>query len=86
MSEEDSQQDNFEDQFKAFLAQNKIDTSGLAGTKEEGRLLRSAEDQRTVSILKAVNTTCFLYDDSGSTAIPSIATTSIDSRPTRSAP
>ena len=56
MSEDDSQQDNFEDQFKAFLAQNKIDTSALAGTKEEGRLLRNAEDQRTVSILKAVST------------------------------
>ena len=56
MSEEDSQQDtsNFEDQFKSFLAQNKIDTTSLAGTKEESRLIRNAEDQRTIAILKAV--------------------------------
>ena len=58
MSEEDIQEtnsSNFEDQFKQFLAENKIDTSALAGTKDEDKMLREAEDQRTKSILKAVS-------------------------------
>ncbi len=42
MSEDNNQQDNFEDQFKQFLADNKIDTSALSGTKLEGKLVRDA--------------------------------------------
>jgi hypothetical protein len=47
--------DNIEDQFKQFLADNKIDTSALSGTKDEGKLLKDAKDQRTLGILKAVS-------------------------------
>ena len=48
--------DNIEDQFKQFLADNKIDVSALQGTKEENTLLTDAKDQRTIGILKAVST------------------------------
>ena len=54
MSEEEAT-NNVEEQFQKFLADNKIDTSALAGTKEGSRLLSKAKDQRTVAILKAVS-------------------------------
>lgn len=57
MSEEQDQQTpNVEDQFREFLADNRIDVSALAGTKEEARLLTEAKDQRTLGIIKAVST------------------------------
>ena len=53
MSEDQS--DNVEEQFQKFLADNKIDTSALAGTKEGDRLVKDAKTQRNISILKAVS-------------------------------
>jgi hypothetical protein len=50
-----SETPNVEDQFRQFLADNRIDVSALAGTKEEARLLSEAKDQRTLAILKAVS-------------------------------
>ena len=47
--------DNVEDQFKQFLADNKIDVSALKGTKEEQRFFKEVEDQRVVGITKAVS-------------------------------
>ncbi len=46
---------NIEDQFKQFLADNKIDVSALKGTKEEARFFKDVEDQRSIGILKAVS-------------------------------
>ena len=54
MSEEDGAS-NVEEQFQKFLADNKIDTSALAGTKEADRLAKTAKDQRVISILRAVS-------------------------------
>ena len=46
--------ESVEDQFKKFLADNKIDVSALSGTKEEGRFYKDVEDQRALGIVKAV--------------------------------
>ena len=42
-----------EDQFRQFLADNRIDTSALKGTADGDRLVRDVKDQRVISILKA---------------------------------
>ncbi len=47
--------DNTEDQFKKFLADNRIDISALKGTPEEKRFIGEAKDQRNVAIAKAVS-------------------------------
>jgi hypothetical protein len=47
--------ENIEDQFAKFLADNKIDISGLDGTKDKERLLTEAKDQRNLAIIKAVS-------------------------------
>ena len=44
-----------EDQFKQFLAENKIDVSALKGTKEEERFFKDVENQRSLGIVKAVS-------------------------------
>ena len=44
-----------EDQFKQFLADNKIDVSALKGTKEEERFFKDVENQRALGIVKAVS-------------------------------
>ena len=49
--------DSVEDQFKKFLADNKIDVSALSGTKEEARLYKDVEEQRALGIVKAVSST-----------------------------
>ncbi len=36
--------DSVEDQFKRFLADNKIDVSALSGTKEEARFYKDVEE------------------------------------------
>ena len=73
--------DNIEDEFKRFLADNKIDTSALKGTKQENGMLTDAKDQRTIAILKAVSTPAPLPCRDW-TAIRTAATTSTDSDPT----
>jgi hypothetical protein len=40
---------------KQFLADNKIDVSALAGTKEEERFFKDVENQRALGIVKAVS-------------------------------
>lgn len=45
-------EDNIEEQFKQFLAENKIDISSLEGTKEKA--LFNPTEQRNISILRAV--------------------------------
>ena len=47
--------ENIEEQFAQFLQQNKIDISGLEGTKEKEKLLAEAKDQRNLAIVKAVS-------------------------------
>ena len=47
--------DSVQDQFKQFLADNKIDVSALAGTKEEERFYKDVENQRALGIVKAVS-------------------------------
>ena len=49
-----SESNPVEEQFKKFLADNKIDLSALEGTKDKDRLMQEAKDQRTLGILKAV--------------------------------
>ena len=49
--------DSVEDQFKRFLADNKIDVSALSGTKEEARFYKDVEEQRALGIVKAVSST-----------------------------
>ena len=50
--------DSVQDEFKQFLADNKIDISALAGTKEEERFYKNVEDQRALGIVKAVSYLC----------------------------
>lgn len=45
--------DNIDQEFKDFLANNKIDTTSLAGTKEEKNLF-NVQDQRVMGIVRAV--------------------------------
>ncbi len=52
--------DSVEDQFKRFLADNKIDVSALSGTKEEARFYKDVEEQRALGIVKAVSSTVSL--------------------------
>ena len=47
--------ENIEEQFSKFLQENKIDISGLEGTKEKEKLLAEAKDQRNLAIVKAVS-------------------------------
>ena len=47
--------ENIEDQFAKFLSENKIDISGLEGTKEKEKLLAEAKAQRNLAIVKAVS-------------------------------
>ena len=48
--------ENIEDQFTKFLAESKIDISGLEGTQEKAKLLADAKQQRNLAIVKAVST------------------------------
>ncbi len=52
--------DNIEDQFAQFLADNKIDTSALKGTKEHDRFVQNAKEQRVLGILKQVSMARYL--------------------------
>ena len=52
---EDSSSSSVEDQFKQFLADNRIDVSALKGTKEEERFFKDVENQRSLGIVKAVS-------------------------------
>ena len=47
--------ESVQDEFKQFLAENKIDVSALAGTKEEDRFYKDVENQRAFGIVKAVS-------------------------------
>ena len=51
----EQENNNIDDQFKKFLADNKIDISALQGTKDQDRLLSEAKDQRTMGIIKQVS-------------------------------
>ena len=53
--------DSVQDEFKQFLADNKIDVSALAGTKEEERFYKNVEDQRALGIVKAVSYLCYSF-------------------------
>ena len=50
-----SEENNIEEQFQKFLADNKIDTTSLAGTKHADRLVNDAKEQRNLAILKSVS-------------------------------
>lgn len=47
--------ESIEDQFRQFLADNKIDVSALSGTKEEERFFKDVENKRALGIVKAVS-------------------------------
>ena len=70
-----SGENTIEDQFKKFLDDNKIDVSALEGTKAKDQLFNDAKEQRTLGILKAVNT-FIVTTIRDSIAIPTRAMTS----------